>query len=313
MLNKFEIKIVKEVNGDIVHLNEMSLQASQSLVKIIEGINKIIEAENDPFIKVRLVEGCVGVEIDAPTIKMNKIQDEVKKVLNKESRNTPYIEALREIQTVFKANGITYGDKIFSGDATIELVAQLKAIADIRAPKQMSDKEYIGIEFFKGKLFENGGKKPNIHIESIGERYKINCTNESQARRVRNELYQEVRVSAWVTKTPDKKFVYTFCDYYKEDDKITFQELKDTVGYIITGSGTESLEKIHDIFYEFIANERFESARLFIKTFCHERIDNNILRTLLLVTKGMKERTEFKDLVQEITAILFKKTKKLIS
>ena len=110
MANKFEIKIVKEANGNIVHLNKMSLQASQSLVKIIEGINKIIEAENDPSINVKLVEGCVGVEIEAPIAKMNTIQSEVKKVLNKESRNIPYLEALREIQTVIKANGITYGE-----------------------------------------------------------------------------------------------------------------------------------------------------------------------------------------------------------
>lgn len=312
MANKFEIKIVKEANGNIVHLNKMSLQASQSLVKIIEGINKIIEAENDPSINVKLVEGCVGVEIEAPIAKMNTIQSEVKKVLNKESRNIPYLEALREIQTVIKANGITYGDNIFSGDATISLVSQLKEIADIRAPKQMSDKDYIDIEFFKGKLYEQGGKTPNIHIETQNTVYKINCTSESQARRVRNELYQDIRVSAWVTKQPDQKFKYTFCDYYKDENKVIFQELKDSVRHIITAGGTEPLEMIHDKFYEFISNQRFEDARLFIKTFCHHRVDNNILRTLLVVTKGMKERPEFKDLVIDITAILLKKTKKPI-
>ena len=165
MANKFEIKIVKEADGKVVHLNEMSLQASQSLVKIIDGINKIIEAENDPSIKVRLVEGCVGVELDAPVQTMNHIQSEVNKVLKKESDNVPYLDALRDIQSVFKANGLTYGDNIFSGDATISLVSQLKEIADIRAPKRMSDKDYIDIEFFKGKLYENGGKKPNITLK----------------------------------------------------------------------------------------------------------------------------------------------------
>lgn len=302
MANQFEIKIVKEANGDIVHLNEMSLQASQSLAVIIEGINKIVEAENDPTIKVKLVEGCVGVQIAAPAPIMTRIQDEVNKVLKKESRNVPYVEALRDFQGVVKANGITYGDNIFMGDAIISLVKTLKEIPDIRQPKRDSIKDYLDIEFFKGKLFETGGTNPNIHIQTQHSKYKINCTSESQAKRVRNELYDNVRICAWVTKNPDKKFVYTFCDYYKEQDNQIFQELKDSVRKIVNGQGTEPLELIHDKFYEFISNQRFEDARLFIKTFCHHRVDNNILRTLLVVTKGMKERPEFKDLVIDITA-----------
>lgn len=310
MRSKFEIKILREANGDIVHLHEMSLQASQSLVKIIDGVNKIVESENNPLIKVKLVEGCVGVEIEAPQAIMSNIQEEVNLVLNKESRNEKYISALREIQKVVVANGITYGDSIYIGNEKISLVKSLKRLSEIRHPKRDSFKDYLDIEFFKGKLLENGGKNPNIHLETQNSRFTINCTHTSQARRVRNELYHEICVSAWVTLTPKRKKIYTFCDYYQ--NPILFQELKSSVRKIINGQGAEPLELIHDKFYEFIKSERFEDARSFLKTFCHNRVDNNVLRTLLLVTKGMRERPEFKDLVIEINEILVKKTKKKI-
>lgn len=308
-ISKLEIKITKEANGDDVRLDNLSLQASKSLVVLLDAMNKMAEFDignND--IRIKVINGSAGVALDADNPVMDNIQSKINSVINRDSDDYLFIENLRNIQNVVKANGLTYEATICNSNShQLDLIPFLKNSRKISSPRRTRNHSYFDLEFFNGKLIENGGKYPNIHIETNGRKYKIVCT-EQQARKVNAFLYQDIKISAWGILNPDNKKEYIFCDHYINDD--LYIEFKRVARTILDASGVEPLIKIHDKFKELIIADEYEAARKFMKMFSNEVVDNNKLRAVLLATKSFKEHDSFKDIVIKVMAILKKKTGK---
>lgn len=302
--SKFEIKITHEANGDNVDLADMSLQASKSLAVFLNALNKMAEAEKGASeIRVHVKEGSAIVALDAPSEIMKSIQENVFAVLERRSSSDAYLNGIDDIRKVIKANGLSYESNIYHGDRKIDLVGVLKG--GLKRTRRRRDQNYFDIEFIEGRLIENGGVKPNIHVENGGIRYKITCT-EKQAQRVNAFLYNTIRISAWVSLDVKANKEYLLCDSYTEID--IFNELKDEVRLIIDGKGTDPLIRIHNKFKEFIAKEKYSEARKFIRLFVSKLVDNHKLRAVLLVTKAFRNNSQFLDLVNEAKDILIKKT-----
>lgn len=308
--SKFEIKITKEVDGSDIELTSMSLHASKSLVSILDAIIKMAESEpNSSDIKVGVKEGSASVELDAPDPVMESVQGNLAAALDRRATSSGYQEGVKELQKLFKANGLTYESNIFIGKQQIELVEFLKGKKKLKARKRKRTGKKLEFAFLKGRLIENGGVRPNIHVEVNGQKQKIKC-NEKQARRVNKFLYADVFVSAWVVADVNDQPEYIFIDNYLQAE--IFDEYRSEIDLIMKGSGTEPLLRIHQKFKELIMNDRLGDARKFLRLFTNVLVDNHMQRTVLVAAKAFRENQRFADLLDTIVKQLELKTGKHI-
>lgn len=311
MSGKLQISIVREANGDNCELDSMSLSAAKSFIKILDAVTKFVEAEQNKDIKIKVKKGSAMLEVAPPSNDiMSGIQNNINDVLNRESSNAAYLVGLREIQNVVKANGLVYDCNIFYDNVKIDLIQTLKEIPEIRAPRRTSNSDFLDIEFFKGRLLETGGVKPNFHIEVQHAKVKIICNTEQEARTVRNDLYKTVHVSAWVTMNPDNRKVYTFIEYFEDNQE--YMIFKSFIRKIINEETEAALELIYSKFHEFMLVNDTTKAESMIKHLVHSRMDANILRTVLILMKGLKENPKYSQYYENAEKYLSRKTKKQI-
>ena len=163
------------------------------------------------------------------------------------------------------------------------------------------------MEFFTGRLYAVGGKNPNIHIESVGETYPIDC-DEAQARVVNKFLYQDVFISTWVKTAPHKKPKYYFCDHYVNEN--VYQSLRDFVEHNTSLEGTEVLKHIHYRVVDYVNEGDFGNLKKFLRLFTSDIVDIQRQRTVLTVLKSYKDSDDIKSLFDSIAGLIQKQTKK---
>jgi len=62
----------------------------------------------------------------------------------------------------------------------------------------------------------------------------------------------------------------------------------------------QKIVHIHDTFKQIMSNKRFEDAADFASSYCNSDKDPNEIYTLIILIKGMKERTEFKEVYKTL-------------
>jgi len=308
--NRFEIKIIKEADGSDANLNNLSVAAAKSLSDILSSLSRIAEYENqDGSVKISITKGSACAAIEAPEAKLTVIKNNIEKVTEYKSEDDVYIENLRKIQEVIKSNGLTY--QIYLKEVNTPRIDYLDKFKQNRKfRKRRHVKKYdkrFHMEFFTGKLFAVGGKNPNIHIESAGEPYPIDC-DENQAIIVNKFLYKEVRISAWTKVAENEKPKYYLCDHYINEE--TYQDLRDFVKYNTNLNGTEILKNIHYKLQEYLVNHDLGNARKFIRLFTSNLVDIQRQRSILIVLKEFRDHEKFQDLYDQLIALIEKETKK---
>lgn len=311
---KIEFKITTEANGKAVELDNLSVHAAKSLQIIIENLSKIAElenAQNNSDLRIKITKGSAAVAIEGPVSKIEKIQTNFKLVgQNDRNRNNTYVETVNSLAQLVLSNGLKYDAHSYISGSEISLI---DFFGHKYKPKRTSTKSelYFNLEFFTGKLIENGGKTPNIHIEIAGNKHKISCT-EDEAIKVNKFLYKEVKISAWGKLNSENKMTYKFCDLYNELSYDYYTEFKNFIGINKNLAGTAPLKEIHNKLKEYYSRKEFNQSRKFLRLFCNEVVDVNRLRTILLISKSFKDNDDLKDLLNRIEEIIEKKTKRKI-
>jgi hypothetical protein len=311
---KIEFKITTEADGKAVELDNLSIHAAKSLMVIIENLSKIAElenAENNADLRIKITKGSAAVSIEGPANKIEKIQNNFKLVgQNDKNRNNTYVETVNSLAQLVQSNGLKYDAHSYISGMEVSLI---DFFGHKYKTKRTSTKAelYFNLEFFTGKLIENGGKSPNIHIEIAGNKHKISCTEE-EAIKVNKFLYKEVKISAWGKLNAEQKMTYQFCDLYNELSSDYYSEFKTFILDNKKLSGTAPLKEIHNKLKDYYTNKEFKQSRKFLRLFCNEVVDVNRLRTILLISKSFKEDDDIKDLLNRIEDIIEKKTKRKI-
>lgn len=307
--NKFEIKIIKEADGSDANLADLSVAAAKSLAEILESLAKIAEYENNnDDVKIKVTSGSACAAIEAPAPKLAVIKNNIDKVATYESEDDVYITNLRNIQEVVTANGLTYEAHFKSDNLIVDLTETFKQPRKFR--KRRSVVKYtkrFHLDFFDGRLIAVGGKNPNIHIESSGESYTIDC-NEEQARIVNKFLYQDIKISTWVKTAPNKKPKYLFCDHYINDQ--IYSRLKNFATNNTSYTGTEILKHIHYTTIDYLQDQNYGELRKFIKLFINELVDVQRQRSIITTLKEFRDMEEVKDLYQKLITLIESQTKK---
>lgn len=305
--DKIEIVIEKYPNGSDIELDNLSLEATEILVDILKAFSKIVEFENDPNIKIGLKSGSACFSL----YNTDSIYNNIMKVAeNDDDRKNEYVSCLQIVQDKIKNSEFKFRAVHSKNNIETPIIDLFDKKFRLKRERKVI-KHNFNIDFFKGKLYESGGKRPNFHIEQNGTKFKILC-NEQQAIEVGKFLYKEVKVSAWGKLNSNNKMTYEFCDIYNANEHDYFGEFKTFIKANNSMSGTEPLKHIHYKLKEYYSEGKFNESRKFIKLFCNETTDVNRLRSILLISKPFKEKTEIKDLINTIEILIQSKTKRPI-
>lgn len=306
--DKIEIILEKYPDGSNIELDNMSLDAAKILLDIVQAFTKIAETENNPNIKIGIRTGSACCTIDDA----ETIYDNMLKVVNEdEDRSNDYVSNLLIVQDKFQNSDFKF-KAIYTNKLNVEVpIINLfdKKFKQRRERKVI--KHIFNVDFFKGKLYESGGKIPNFHIEQNGTKYKIKC-KEEQAIEVGKFLYKEVKISAWGKLNTNNKMTYEFCDIYNANQNDFYGDFKDFIRDNNSMSGTEPLKHIHYKLKSYFSNGNFKESRKFIKLFCNDSADVNRLRAILLISKPFKDNEEINDLLKTIEELIEVKIKRKV-
>ncbi|WP_410878461.1 hypothetical protein [Myroides sp. DW712] len=306
--DKIEIIIDKYPDGSNIELDNLTLDATKILVRLVDAFSKIVEAENNPNIRIGLKSGSAEVSIE----NASTIYENLKKVSdNSPDRQNIYVSNLTIVQDIIKESNYNFKAIVYKkNNETIPIIPLFdKKFRLKRERKEI--KHYYNIEFFKGKLFDSGGKKPNIHIEQNDIEHKINCSEE-QASVLAKFLYKEVTISAWGKLNSNNKMVYEFCDIYNSNEFDFYSDFKEFMTTNNSLTGTEPLKHIHKKLKSYYSNGKFKESRKFLRLFCNEVADVNRLRAILLISKGVRYNEDIQDIIKTIENLIEAKTKRTI-
>ena len=305
--NKIEFKIIKDSSGQKVDLSNMSLEATTSLVTLLTSLTNIIKLNPDADkVTIQIVEGSARLIAEAPEPLIEQFEKGFADVLQHTSGDKELVDNWEAIQSLFKKNGLEYEANFYRNSVKTSVHKLIKSSKRFRIKttrrKSNSDFELV---FITGKLIEVGGKKPNIHIIGLDEiAITVNC-EESEARKVNAFLYNQVKVSARRKKKPDGDYQYSFCDNYVNDD--IYNDFQNFIVHANSQDEMECLIQVHNKIRDYIDAENFGVLRKFLRLYNHMSYDVSTLKTILVVTKSLKQHQEISELRGSIKALLEQK------
>jgi hypothetical protein len=301
--NKFEIRITADAEGNETKLRAMSLKESKAFVVLLNAMTKIVERTKDhDKLTINVREGSAAVAIHGDRV--DAVLEHFVDIKESKSGNAEMVDAFRDIQNIFRLNGLSY-------TAEFDLAGEVTDVfKDFKRPKTFRTKVVRlrpehELVFINGKLLEVGGIKPNFHILTLkGEKVNIDCT-ESDATRVNSLLYKEIYITAWRSQKTGYTAIHKFCDHYKVKDdfdkyKHFIESCKDVSYFEYVGMVNERLKTI-------LKSKDMVNARAFMKLFNHESSEEGVLRMILILTKFFKDNSNVVDVRESIKSIVEKK------
>ncbi|NKI31260.1 hypothetical protein [Croceivirga thetidis] len=307
-MDKIEILIKRDSAGNPIDLESMSLADSKAFSEILISLIKIVEFEKDLHLKIGVRKSSAVKSIIGPTDHMEIVYKKIEKASKSEvDRDNFYVKHLNKIREKAYQNedfDITYTKKGNRISIKPLFTNQFKTTRNTQ-----KGKGDFKIKFLNGTLTDCGGIKPNFHI-SVGESsFTIKCSPE-EARMLGGKLYENINVCAWV-KEENEKETYKLCDVYDEKEAELFFDLSDFFKLLKNKEGTEPFHFISDKLEDFYDNKDYDGAVKFIKPFIHESSLPVYLRTILVVSKGLKNVMPLTGLLNEVEGYLESKIGKV--
>lgn len=307
-MESIDIILKTDSKGSEITLSDMSLETSKSLREILDALINIVEYEKNLDLHIGLEKGSavqriIGVEQNLSVV-YNKILD----ASNENSqRDNNYVNQLNVIYKNIKNIGeydIYYNTK--GSRKSIKPLFQ-KKFKNTRSKSNIENN--FKIEFIKGILELNGGKKPNFHLSSKDLPITIQC-DFNEAIKVNPFLYKEIKISAWARST-SKGMEYKFCDLYVGDSEKYFAEFNGFFKELTKKEGTEPFHFISEKLEKLYDDKDYAGARKLIRIFLNKNSLPTYLRTILVISKGFKNDEYFQDILQKVERLLSNKIGKV--
>lgn len=284
MDNEFIIKINRDSQGNQLSLSNITIEAADALKIFIESLSDFAKLQSQQSdLRLSLKDGCIESCLAYPSLGTD-IESEIDDVIEGKSHSNDNIKILKIIQDKIKLNGLDYTVIHKKGNTSIDLTAKFKAknFALKRAQRREFDEK---VEFIEGRLFETGGKvRTNIHLESFGEEYKVECTQQ-QAIELNRRLYSEVYLAVLKRNKKDQKPVYSLLDSYLNPHiYFEFKEL------YLSAENEKSLVRydiVHNWIVKAIEAEDSKSGNILklLRLYNYSQSDRGMLRTILMTLK----------------------------
>lgn len=302
--NKIEFKIVRDSSGKHVDLTNMSMMSTKSLLTLLTSLTNILEEFTDgKNVKIQIVKGSATLVAEAPETVIREVQNGFNEVIENKSANKQLVENWQSIQSLIQGNGLEYEANFYTGSVKVPIIERIKSSKKFRVrTKRRKVGNETDLIFITGKLIEVGGKKPNIHIIQVSdEKYTVAC-NESQAIKVNKFLYKDVQLSIWRTKKTNGVILYSFCDFYI--DEPTYNDYANFITSLYQKNEVDALLELHQILRKYIERKDHGKLKKLLRLFNHESLDVSTLKTILVVTKSLKDNFEIAELRKSLKGIL---------
>lgn len=285
MANELVLKIRTDSRGNPVGLDNMPIEAVDVLTVFLEALSDLAKQQQNPAgITVSLRSGSIESVLEYPEAD-TEIDTGISDVVEGRSPNNDFYKALRSVQDKIKANGLTYEVIHKVKDVPRSLTEEFKAKNFVRRTGARKEKTEE-VVFFKGVLFESGGKKTtNIHLDVNGADVKVECTQD-QAKRLNALLYLEIRVCALKKTLTGGVPTYELLDSYATEATYSLFKI------FYESINTDASERF-DVLYERVI-EAVEAPRVkgeivkLLRLFDYPQADRGNLRTILVALKPVR-------------------------
>ncbi len=286
MPNEFIIKINKDSQGNELSLENMPIEAAESLKIFIESLTEFAKMHgHGSDVKLSLKNGCVENALIYPESD-TCIADEIIEIIEGKADNNESIKLLKAIQDRVKANGLDYSVLHKMNQKTINLTEKFKSknFPYNRGAKKEHKERVI---FIVGYLYEAGGDKTtNIHLRVDNEKIKVECT-EDQAKKLNQQLYDDVYLAVLKKWKTGSKPTHTLLDSYIS--QIRFDEYQNFHESITTDKTLERFDLLHDKLIDVYTNaENNRELLKLLRIFNYTQCDRGVLRTILMALKPIK-------------------------
>lgn len=301
--NKVEFKILKDSKQSDIRLSDMSLDASKALKTLLEALTKIVEHTPDhENMRLNISEGSAVVAAVGTDRQITDMQKNFEKVANSDSTNNELVKAWRDVQGLVSRNGLAYEISFVKRNEKINVTSKIRNSRRFKArpARNTAASPYL---FLEGRLIEAGGKNPNIHIinrqheSNIQSETIISC-KEAEVEKIIKYIYKTVYLSAWTKRLELGNENLIFCDMYT--DVTVYRSLKSFFESFTAAAEIERLDILHEIMYAYINDGSFGLLEKLMRLFNNDQEDVNVLKTLCVVTKGIKENPDIRDVREEI-------------
>ncbi|OBS12819.1 hypothetical protein ATE49_15295 [Elizabethkingia miricola] len=284
-MNEFKIRIVSNSDGEEVRLDNISLDAAESLKVFIDSLTGLAKTYSDydgsSDIKLSLTEGSVITSLVIPEDDLDVIED-IKEITNNKSKNNERIKCFKVIQDRIKQNGLTYEVSLWEDGQYVDLTPKFKSKNFQTRNGKLVPLKYE-ILFITGEAFEAGGKsKTNIHISKGEDVFKITCSRQ-QAQKI--NVYSNVYLSVLKKWRKEDNIEYILIDNYLSEEKYDFYKSIHEE-YKLCDS-LNKFDFIHDKVVEIVNNDNLDNNELIklMRLYNNQYSDRGTLRTLLMSIK----------------------------
>jgi hypothetical protein len=307
--NKLELKITTDGNGKEIDITNLSLTAAKSLNEMLFSLIKIAEeTPNGNDLRIKVVPGSAVVIAEGEDTILEKVKGDFLEVTENKSTNREIVQYWRNIQSLISKNGLNYEVNFYKTQSDKEsYLDKLKNTKTFRVKVQRKSKDFE-LVFLKGKLIENGGQKPNLHVLSGDKENIVSCTEEI-AKRLNTFLYNDVFLSAWKRKADMHKDKFIFCDSYVKDED--FNEFKDFIESHNDLNESDEYVSIHERIVDYIDSQQIGKIKKIMRLYNHESSDVGSYKTILAITKHISNDDTVKSLRENIKKLLDSKLRKI--
>jgi hypothetical protein len=281
---KLEFKITKDAKGNDIELTSLSVVATESLILMLQSMKDIIS--NTPGAeqaKIQVVKGSATVMTIASEEVIQNFQESFQKVFDKKETDPNIVTPWRQLQNLFKANGLTYEANFYTKSQKFSVEKQIKRAKEFRV-KSVQRHSSFSIQFLEGKLMEVGGVNPNIHLQNLRP---IRCTKE-EAMTVNKFLYQDIELLVRKRSMSDNE-EYVFCEFFVNDEHKSY--FKNLLQLYETKTLDDFLFDLHFEIKKLLDTKQLGVVAKVIKLFDHSSTDVNIIKTILVITKSFAEES----------------------
>ncbi|WP_314060056.1 hypothetical protein [Empedobacter brevis] len=285
--SKIEIKL-DSVDETYVNLDNMSLKALESFLLVTNSLKNIAETISKD-ITFTLKKGSAYTAVNGNPGVINDIYNSINLAIEGNSEDEIVTANLRSIQKEIQNQVFNYQFKFGNENLGIKL-SSAKKIQKKRTKNHYKNEIII----ISGYFNSIGGNDPNYHFDyGLGRKTIVECTIE-EAFELKNYLYKTISclvLKKYVEDDPENT-TYTHCSVLKDNQISNFREFI----YKINNT-TDLLNRLESI-YDFLDNSysRLDDIFVLLKSYKFLFKDVNEYKTLLILSKSLKEKKEIKEL-----------------